>query len=68
MRRIRPFLLVLSVLALTGCARTLFTRDQGQTTQFDTYELMRGDYVPRTVPDVFGTPQPALRARLGSRD
>jgi hypothetical protein len=35
--------------------------------QFETYDRMRQRYVPLEEPDVFGTPQPALRARLGQQ-
>lgn len=68
-RRARTILtlLLLLFLPLIGCSRTLFTSDRDNLTQFDTYDRMRGDYRPLTEPDVFGTPQPALRARLSQR-
>ena len=53
------------LLAGTGCQKSLFPK-QAPRTQFETYDLMRQRYVPLEVPDVFGEPKPALRARLGS--
>jgi len=53
--------------ALTGCQRALFPADLPRT-QFETYDKMRQRYVPLEEPDVFGTPQPALRARLGQQN
>lgn len=47
-----------------GCMKPLFPPDTPRT-QFETYDRMRSKYVPLEEPDVFGTPQPALRARLG---
>lgn len=61
-------LLILVTMTLSGCGRTLFVGEKTNNTQFDTYDKMRGQYQPRTEPDVFGTPQPALRARLSRRD
>lgn len=54
----------LAVPMLGGCVRSLFPSDLPRT-QFETYDNMRQRYVPLEEPDVFGTPQPALRARLG---
>lgn len=50
-----------------GCQRALFPQDLPRT-QFETYDKMRQRYVPLEEPDVFGTPQPALRARLSQQD
>lgn len=50
----------------TGCQRALFPSDLPRN-QFETYDRMRKRYVPLEEPDVFGTPQPALRARLGQQ-
>lgn len=59
--------ITLSVLAvaacLCGCQRALFPKDAPRT-QYETYDRMRSKDVPLTEPDVFGNPQPALRARL----
>lgn len=52
--------------ALGGCQRALFPSDLPRN-QFETYDRMRQRYVPLEEPDVFGTPQPALRARLGQQ-
>ena len=51
---------------LAGCQRSLFQSDLPRN-QFETYDRMRQRYVPLEEPDVFGTPQPALRARLGQQ-
>ncbi len=48
---------------LSGCQKVLFPRDEPRT-QYETYDNMRQKYQPLEVTDVFGTPQPALRARL----
>lgn len=49
---------------LAGCQRPLFPRSSDRT-QFDQYDRLRGEYVPRTEEDLYGQTQPALRARLG---
>lgn len=46
-----------------GCQKSLFPENQPRT-QFEAYEIMRQRYVPLEEPDVFGTPRPAIRARL----
>jgi hypothetical protein len=51
------------LLVLGGCQRALFP-ESAPRTQFETYDLMRQRYVPAEETDVFGNPQPALRARL----
>lgn len=56
-----------AVVGAAGCQRSLFPADLPRT-QFETYDKMRQRYVPLEEPDVFGTPQPALRARLGQQD
>lgn len=58
-------LLLLAFLAVPpcGCQRVLFPKHAPRT-QFETYDTMRNRHVPLTEPDVFGNPQPALRARL----
>lgn len=65
--RVAPLLLVgsavLLVAALGGCQKPLFPENQPRT-QFEAYEIMRQRYVPLEEPDVFGTPRPAIRARL----
>jgi hypothetical protein len=52
-----------AALGSTGCQRTLFPSDLPRN-QFETHDRMRQVYTPLEEPDVFGTPQPALRARL----
>ena len=59
--------LAAAALGAAGCQRALFPEDLPRT-QFETYDKMRQRYVPLEEPDVFGTPQPALRARLGQQD
>jgi hypothetical protein len=67
MRRTRRLILALSIVAsagaTAGCQRVLFPSDLPRN-QFETHDRMRQRYVPLEEPDVFGTPQPALRARL----
>jgi len=52
------------VLAIGGCYKPVFPPNQPRT-QFETYDRQRARIAPLEEPDVFGTPQPALRARLG---
>jgi len=58
---------LLALAVLGGCQRALFPSDLPRN-QFETYDRMRQRYVPLEEPDVFGTPQPALRARLGAQN
>jgi hypothetical protein len=71
LRMLRRTTLVLATAAacatLGGCMKSLFPSDLPRT-QFETYDKMRQRYVPLEEPDVFGTPQPALRARLGQQN
>ena len=46
-----------------GCQQALFPENAPRT-QFETYSILRQEYVPTEQPDVFGNPRPALRARL----
>lgn len=50
-------------LGATGCQKVLFPKNEPRS-QFEAYDTMRQRFVPMEVPDVFGKPQPALRARL----
>lgn len=52
-----------SFVAMGGCARALFPRNAPRT-QYETYDRLRNAWVPAEELDVFGNPQPALRARL----
>jgi hypothetical protein len=55
--------LVITLLCCGGCQKALFPKDAPRT-QYETYDRMRATAPPLTEPDVFGNPQPALRARL----
>lgn len=63
--RVALALCVVAVLLgmMTGCQRKLFVENDPRT-QFETHDRLRQKYVPIEEPDVFGQPQPALRARL----
>ncbi|MDA1008613.1 MAG: hypothetical protein O2800_06370 [Planctomycetota bacterium] len=55
--------LVVVLLSNIGCQRALFPSDKPRT-QFQTYDRLRQNDAPLEENDVFGRPQPALRARL----
>jgi hypothetical protein len=55
------------LVAVSGCYKPLFPPETPRT-QFETYDRMRSRYVPLEEPDVFGSPQPALRARLSRQE
>jgi len=61
--RLAALACVASAPALVACQKSLFPEQQPRT-QFEAYEIMRQRYVPLEEPDVFGTPRPAIRARL----
>lgn len=46
-----------------GCQKVLFKKTDPRT-QFETHDRLRQRYVPLEEQNVFGEPQPALRARL----
>ena len=50
----------------TGCQKPLFPENAPRT-QFERFDTMRSGAAPKEEPDVFGTPQPALRARLAPK-
>ena len=52
-----------TLLSLCGCYKPLFPKTAPRT-QYETYDRIRNRSVPLEEPDVFGNPQPALRARL----
>jgi len=52
-----------AVLFAAGCTKPLFP-ESAPRTQFEKFDAMRTGAAPKDEPDVFGTPQPALRARL----
>lgn len=58
--------LALTIALLCGCQKSLFMKKHARH-QFQTHDAMRHRNVPLTEPDVFGNPQPALRARLSQR-
>ena len=66
MRRLAAKSAWLSVLLILGCAKPLFPKNVPRT-QYAVHDQMRGGFVPLEEPDVFGNPQPALRARLSRR-
>ncbi len=66
MRRTAAIILVFAGVLLTGCQDVLFPHDEPRT-QFEMHERMRAGFVPLEEPDVFGNPQPNLRARLGQQ-
>lgn len=51
---------------LAGCNKPLFP-ESAPRTQFEKFDTMRSGAAPKDEPDVFGTPQPALRARLAPK-
>ncbi|MDZ4830302.1 MAG: hypothetical protein SGJ09_08920 [Phycisphaerae bacterium] len=59
--------LVAAMLGVGGCIKPLFPEDKPRT-QFDSYNKMRSRYIPTEELDAFGTPRPALRARLGRQE
>jgi len=52
-----------AALSTTGCQKVLFPKKSTRS-QFEDYDRIRQRYVPMEVPDMFGKPRPALRARL----
>ena len=54
------------VCVLVGCNKPLFP-ESAPRTQFEKFDTMRSGAAPKDEPDVFGTPQPALRARLAPK-
>jgi Tfp pilus assembly protein PilV len=63
MRTVSALVMTISVLGVCGCQKPLFPKDAPRT-QYEAYDRMRSRYTPLEEPDVFGNPQPALRARL----
>ncbi len=51
------------LVACSGCQQPLFP-ENAPSTQFERYDALRSGTVAKEEPDVFGRPQPALRARL----
>ena len=63
MHRLGAILAAASLAAAAGCQKPLFP-ESAPRTQFEKFDSMRSGSAPTEEPDVFGTPQPALRARL----
>jgi hypothetical protein len=61
-RAVRIALVVVPCVA-AGCAKPLFPENAPRT-QFEKFDSMRSGAAPAEEPDIFGRPQPALRARL----
>ncbi|MEY4535263.1 MAG: hypothetical protein RLZZ246_1581 [Planctomycetota bacterium] len=62
---VRPVLLAAALAAgVGGCQRVLFNPDEPYN-QYDRYDRLRDGFSPKELPDEYGVPQPALRARLG---
>lgn len=61
-------MLIMAVVTVaSGCQKPLFA-DKAPRTQFDTYDKLRQQNQSLLVPDEFGNPQPALRARLSPQN
>lgn len=58
--------LIVSAPFLAGCQKTLFSPREGRS-QFDNYDMSRGQHPPQFVEDEFGRRTPNLRGRLGQR-
>ncbi len=50
-------------ICMPGCQKVLFPESEPRN-QFERSDNLRDRFTPVTEPDVFGTPKPALRARL----
>lgn len=57
----------LAGLLLAGCQKPLFP-EKSPRSQFETYDTLRLQNQPMEIPDEFGNPTPALRARLTPQD
>lgn len=55
-----------TMLITPGCTKALFP-DTAARTQFDHYDLQRGQFVERRQYDVYGKPIPSIRERLRIR-
>ncbi len=54
---------VVVIIGSAGCQQVLFQKNDPRT-QFETHDRLRQRYIPLEEKNVFGEPQPALRARL----
>ena len=57
---------VLAALALPGCVKPLFPRNEPRS-QFESYDIVRNQNQPLYVFDEFGRQQPNLRGRLSPK-
>jgi len=64
--RMRLLLLVLLAAPLCGCYRPLFDEKLPRH-QYEQYDAARDGSTPTEEYDLFGNPQPTLRARLSDR-
>ncbi len=60
-------IILISITGTVGCQKPLFP-EKSPRNQFDTYDTLRQQNQPLLVPDEFGNPQPALRARLAPQN
>jgi len=66
-RRLLGLAALAMIAGLGGCNKPLFPEGTPRT-PFEMHDRMRDRARPMTEPDVFGRPQPALRARLGQQN
>lgn len=59
----RALLAAVVLACVGGCQRVLFNPDEPYN-QYDRYDRLRDGFSPKELPDEYGVPQPALRARL----
>ena len=62
----RISMMAVAVFAAGGCAKQLFPENAPRT-QLERFDSMRSGAPPAEEPDIFGRPQPALRARLAPK-
>ena len=63
LRNERRLLSLLALAFAAGCQKPLFPENAPRT-QFEKFDSMRSGAAPAEEPDIFGRPQPALRALL----
>lgn len=55
------------IAALSGCSKPLLS-PRDERTQYDRYDVARGQYEPQFIEDEFGRRKPNLRGRLAPKD
>jgi hypothetical protein len=60
------FLIGFGMVIVPGCTKPLFP-DTAARTQFDSYDIQRGQFVEQRQYDPYGKPIPAIRERLRIR-